>query len=213
MTLGFYTVFRKDPSHFLMARRMLLSARAVMPGVEVVQLTDEKTPAVPGVNRVNRRPHGRMLERRLEHYASCQGEWLLLDTDVIVQRDVRDIFERAFDVALTDREWSHVSQSDEFMREMPFNTGVAFSRSPAFWQAVLETWRGLTTEQQNDWMSEQRAVAHVVRTDTFTVCVLPGMVYNYPPTTETDVGLKDAALVHFKGARKQMMLDRPMVVA
>lgn len=215
MTIGFFTVFRKDPRHFLMARRMLLSAKCFMPDVEVVQLTDEKTPEVPGVNRVQRKPHGRMLERRLEHYAdNCGGDWLFVDTDVVFQADVRDAFgyglgdvylTKFFDVALTDRQWPHIQHPAGFVEEMPFNTGVCFSRCPDFWRAVLETWRAFTPEQQADWMSEQRAVAHVVRTEPFNVLVLPGMVYNYPPTTLTDVGLAEAKIVHFKGPLRKAL--------
>jgi hypothetical protein len=208
MTLGFFTVFRRDPQHYVCARLLVRSARYFMPCVELVQLTDEKSPVVPGVDRVVRLPHGPMLERRLEHYAACQGEWMLFDTDTVLQQDVRSVFDQPFDVALTDRQWSHVVQSQEFMRDMPFNTGVCFSRSPAFWQAVLETWRGYTLDQQGDWMSEQRAVAEVVRRDVFTVMVLPGMVYNYPPTTKTDEGLATAAVCHFKGKRKAWMIER-----
>jgi hypothetical protein len=206
MTLGFFTVFRKDPRHYLMARRLIGSARHSMPTVEIVQFTDETSPEVPGVDRVSRKPHGRMLERRLEHYASCEGNWLLVDSDVILQRDVRDVFNEPFDVALTDRQWSHIKQPESMMLDMPFNTGVCFSRSPDFWRAVLMIWRSYTPEQQKDWLSEQRAVADVVRRDVFTVCVLPGMTYNYPPSSETDEGLKDAALVHFKGARKNWVV-------
>ena len=204
MMIGFFTVFRKDPRHFLLARRMLLSAQHFMPGVKIVQFTDEKTPAVPGVSRVLRRPHGKMLERRLEHYAACEGEWLFVDTDVVFQSDVRGVFEQDFDVALTDRNWPHVTHPDGFVEAMPFNTGVCFSRCPAFWKSVLATWQNFPEQQQGDWMSEQKAVAHVVRYDVFTVCVLPGMIYNYPPSLDTDAGLKEAAIVHFKGARKTM---------
>lgn len=212
MTIGFFTVFRKDPRHFLMARRMLLSAKHFMPYLQIAQLTDEKTPAVPGVDQVLRRPHGKMLERRLEHYSACEGNWLFVDTDVVFQGDVLDVFNQPFDVALTDRNWPHVTHPAGFVEEMPFNTGVCFSRCPDFWKAVLETWRGFTPDQQADWLSEQRAVAHVVRSDAFTVCVLPGMVYNYPPSTLTDVGLADAKIVHFKGDRKAIMLQ-PQAVA
>ena len=206
MRLGFFTVFRKDPIHYVLAERMLGSAKRAMPDVECVQFTDAKSPLVYGADRLVRRPHGKMLERRLEHYADCAGEWLLVDTDAVINRDVRHVFDDEWDVALTDRLWTHVNQPADFVRDMPFNTGVCFSRSPEFWRAVLMTWRSFSEEQQKDWMSEQRAVAEVVRKDVFTVKVLPGMIYNYPPTTDTDAGLREAAIVHFKGPRKAMML-------
>lgn len=208
MRLGFFTVFRKDPIHYVSAELMIQSARAVMPDLEVIQFTDERSPLVYGADALIRKPNGRMLERRLEHYAAGEGDWLLLDTDVVVQQDVRPVFDQPFDVALTDRQWSHVVQSQEFMQEMPFNTGVVFTRSPEFWQEVLKTWRSFTPEQQGDWLSEQRAVAQVVRSEPFTVLVLPGMIYNYPPTAQTDEGLQQAAVVHWKGKRKAWMIER-----
>jgi hypothetical protein len=84
VTLGFFTVFRRDPQHYVCARLLVRSAQYFMPGLEIVQLTDEKSPVVPGVDAVRRLPHGRMLERRLEHYAGCDGEWMLFDTDTVV---------------------------------------------------------------------------------------------------------------------------------
>ena len=79
MTIGFYTVFRKDPRHFLMARRMLMSSKEFM-DVPIVQFSDDKTPTVPGVDIVETLPRGKMLERRLEHYSKVTKEdWLFVD--------------------------------------------------------------------------------------------------------------------------------------
>jgi hypothetical protein len=69
------------------------------------------------------------------------------------------------------------------------------------------TWRCFTPEQQADWLSEQRAVAQVVSKGYFNVLTLPGMTYNYPPNTETDEGLREAAVVHLKGARKVRLTE------
>jgi hypothetical protein len=200
MRIGFFTVFRHDPQHYVLGAALIRSVRAVMPEVPVIQLTDDTSPPVLGVDSVVRLPSGPMLERRIEHYAACEGDWLLVDTDVQVRQDVRSVFTDSFDVAVTDRFWSHLPQSREDW-VMPFNTGVVFSRSPAFWQRVLEEWK---RAEATDWMSEQRAVYQAVRSGLFRVKILPGMIYNYPPKDPVDL-CKDAALVHYKGPRKEWL--------
>lgn len=207
MTVGFYTVLRRDPQHFLHAGALVGSVHASMPGCPIVQFTDIDTPEVEGVTRVQRLPDGPMLERRLEHYASCSGEWLLLDTDTCVAKDVRDEFTQTFDIAIADRNWKGIPQGDETMHTMPFNTGVVFSRSQPFWRDVLTTWRTYPKEQR-DWMSEQRAVYAVIRTGQYRIRILPGEIFNYPPR-KADDSCVTAAIVHFKGGqRKQWFTDR-----
>lgn len=202
MKLGFFTVFRKDPQHYVLGEAMIRSVRATMPGVQISHLTDETSAPVSGVDCVLRKANGPMLERRLEHYAVSQGEWLLIDTDVMVKQDVRDVFkDEDFDVALPDRAWKHLPQDHETMTTMPFNTGVVFSRKPAFWELALAEWRAAG---EKDWMSEQRAVYKAVRSGKFKVKILPGMKYNYPPKDESDP-CKGVAIAHYKGARKKWM--------
>lgn len=202
MKIGFFTVFRKDPQHYALAVRLIESVRTVMPTVPIVQFTDENSPPVLGVDAVVRRPHGRMLEIRLEHYAAADGDWLLLDTDTLVKQDVQGVFEeREFDIAIADRDWTHLPQSLPVMHTMPFNTGVVFSRCPRFWDAVLQQWR---FEEEKDWLSEQRAVWQVIRTGHFRVKILPGMTYNYPPQSAQDP-CKGVAIAHYKGPRKDWM--------
>jgi hypothetical protein len=210
MKVGFFTVLRRDPQHYVLADLMIRSVRATMPDVEIVQLTDEASPKVDGADSVRRLPPGKMLERRIEHYGNCEGNWLLLDTDVIVRRDVREVFRDRFDVGLTTRDWPHIAQSPMLLAAMPFNTGVVFSRSPVFWRDVLAQWRAFPVETQQDWMSEQLAVALVanrrrsgeIRTQ-HEVMALNGMVYNCPPALPDMY--HDAAILHFKGNRKAWM--------
>jgi len=203
MTVGFFTVVRSDPQHYLHAASLVREVSAVMPGVPVVQLTDMVTPEVPGVSSVRRIHHGPMLERRIEQYGNVDGNWLLVDTDVSIRKDIRAVFDDpVFDVALTDRQWPHLPQTAEVLATMPFNTGVAFSRAPGFWRDVLDVWRGLT---EKDWMSEQRAVYTVVQSGRWRVKVLPGMEFNYPPGSATDT--TPAALWHYKGPHRKVWLS------
>ena len=203
MTLGFFTVFRHDPQHYLHAMALVASARRVMSDLPIVHLTDADSPAVPGVDAIRRLPHGPLLERRLEHYAQCEGDWLLVDTDVELRADVRDIFPPTpFDLALSDRRWPHLPQGDDVMHTMPFNTGVCFSRNVQFWRDVLAVWRQ-APEAERDWMSEQRAVYLVIRTGRYLLQILPGMTYNYPPVSHDDPNTS-AKIWHYKGPQRKL---------
>lgn len=205
MQIGFFTVVRRDPQHFLHAGGLVASIRQHMPDAQVVQFTDEVTPAVEGVDQTRRLPDGPMLERRLEHYAACAaGDWLLLDTDVQLRCDVSTVFDHPFDLALADRHWRDIPQGDLVMHTMPFNTGVCFSRSPSFWQDALAIWRALPPAER-DWMSEQRAVYQTIRTGRFRVRILAGEHYNYPPRAADDP-CTDAAIVHYKGPQRKLWL-------
>jgi len=204
MTVGFFLVLRADVGHFLHAAALVREVRRCMPGVDVVQFSDDATPMVPEVMRVQRIwPERRsLLDQRLEHYATCAGEWLLVDTDVSLRNDIRGVFhDEAFDVALCDREWPQSPQSVSMLQAMPFNTGVMFCRSQAFLSDVYRTWLALPQAVRGEWMSEQRAVYDVVKTGRYRVKILPGVDYNYPPAHAKDLPIT-AALVHFKGKRK-----------
>lgn len=208
MRIGFFSVFRRDPQHYLHALSLVEDCRRWMPTVPITHLTDQSSPALPTADLVLRLPHGPLLERRLEHYANCTGDdWLLLDTDISVRADVSDVFPpHPFDIALSDRAWPGLTQGDEMLLTMPFNTGVCFSRNPQFWADVLAVWRNYTPKQK-DWMSEQRAVYEVVRSGRYLVKILPGQVYNYPPKDEKD-DCADAKLVHYKGPRKVWLTNQ-----
>jgi hypothetical protein len=210
MIVSFFLVLKHDVSHVLHAASLVTDVQRVMPGTEIEQLTDDTTPAIPGVTRVRRhRPYGRpLLDQRLELYAASEGDRLFLDTDVAVAADVRGVFDdHTFDVAVTDRHWPHLPQGDQMMHTMPFNTGVVFSRSQPFWCAALAAWRAFPAAVQADWMSEQQAVYQVIRSGRYRVKILPGLAYNYPPRAADDAP-RIAALRHYKGPRKAWLSVR-----
>lgn len=203
MKIGIFLVFRKDPQGYVLGGKLVQSIRKHMPGEEIVHLTDETSPQLIGTDLVRKVPNGKMLECRIKHYSECEGEWLLLDTDVMVKQSVRDVFNDAsWDLALADRNWSHNPQTHEAFTQIPYNTGVVFSRNNMFWHFVLDEW---SKAKENDWNSEQRAVWQVIRTGQFRVKILPGMVYNYPPKDQKDP-CTGAALVHYKGQTRKLWM-------
>jgi len=207
MNVAFYLT-GSDPHAFVFADHLMRSVRSTMPDVRITQLTDAKTDAVYGVDDVRRKPTQTLSLLRSAHYAELIGEWILLDTDCIIERDVRHVFDASFDVAVTDRDWSHISPlPDAFVEKMPYCAGVVFSREARFWRAVHER-VALMNEKDQKWYGDQVAMAEVIRRNEFQCRVLPGSVYQYPPQTEQD-DLSHVGITHYKGPeRKQLLLKR-----
>lgn len=205
MTIGFYHAGSVSPY----AAAMVASARRVMPTVPVVQFSPNDTAAVRGVNDVRiTAAESRIARAVLEAFASVSGEWLFLDTDVLVQRDVQAVFDQAFDVAVAQRAGTFKDEAEAataFMARMPVNKGVVFSRSQAFWQSALETICAYKDCRQQ-WMGDQQAVCEVIASGVFHVEHLPN-AFNYPPKTARE-DVREKALLHYKGDRKAWMLAR-----
>jgi len=197
------------------AGAMARSVKATMPGVPVVQLTDERTAAVAVVDEVLRLPDEPMARLRMRHQMSVDGEWLFVDTDIIFQKDVRKVFEEPFDVALTTRNWKHLRRAAGFAERMPFNVGVVFSRCPAFWKDVYKRLGKLSQESQQ-WMGDQQAICDLVGdAPKYQIAFLKGSRYNLPPAYEDDDEgvnqkmIRSASILHYKGVgRKAMLLER-----
>lgn len=203
MTVGFYHAGLDSE----LAAAMVASVRTHMAGVEVVQMTDINSLIVPGVDRVQAFDAGPIAHAVIEHYAACEGDWLFLDTDVLVRADVRHVFDQPFDIAVATREGT--LKPDEvgtkFMASMPFNKGVVFSRSQMFWQEAL-AWLNDRPTKDHAWMGDQKAVNAVIASGAFAVRVLPA-AFNYPPKRRRE-DVSGQHVLHFKGPRKAWMLER-----
>lgn len=192
--------------YFDMAALSVASVRKHMPHAHVFHFTDAKTPGIEGVDQVIRIEQDMpMAVRRMQHNANARGKWLFMDVDIIVQRDVSDVFDEPFDVALTDREGT-VTYEGAYAERMPFNLGVSFSRSPAFWQLVLRYMRNMPLKLQN-WTGDQLCICDMIRaglTSGFNIKTLPGLNYNYPPKHAGDG--EHAALCHYKGPVRKLWI-------
>lgn len=206
MKVGFF-LQGNNQDYVRMAKLTIASVRKAMPGVEIVHLTDADTPMVEGADSVKRICETMpMAVRRMKHNSQLEGEWLLIDCDVIVQKDVRHVFEEPFDVALTDRIGT-ITYESKYAEVMPYNLGVAFSCSPAFWKLVLRHLGTLSPKYQQ-WEGDQLVVCEMIKqraASDFKVKILPGAIYNFPPKFAGDG--KDAAICHYKGPRKAFLKE------
>lgn len=185
--------------------KMLRSIRETMPAARIVQMTDEDTPEVDGVDEVVRRPFdGFLMPFRLEHLADYpHEEMVILDTDVLVKKSVEHVFADPFDVCLTYRDRPIRSpEGIDITKFCPYNTGVMFSKGRDFWRACFDFLKKMT-EVEWRWWGDQLAVAAVADSKAFDVKTLPCSKYNWVPFRED--AQSEAYIWHFKGKRKIWM--------
>lgn len=191
-------------------RLMVESVKRHMPGARILQMTDRNTPAIAETQRA-RYDGKHLMTFRMDHLAALPaGEWLILDTDAIVQRDVSGVFKRQFDVALTRRRSPILDPSGvDVTKAMPYNSGVMFCRNPEFWARCAEVCHSLP-EDQRVWWGDQLAIAAVA--PEFNTLDLPCGEFNYTPGRISE-DVSNRAIVHYKGNRKAWMLNMERRIA
>jgi len=159
--------------------------------------------ALPGVDDVVIRPSLPLALAFVDARASVDGDWLFLDTDVIVQEDVRHVFYGDFDIAVATREGTMRPHEvgSRFMARNLYNAGVVFSRSQGFWLAALQ--RAELMVGRHSWGCDQEAMNQVIKSGPYYAMILENS-YNYPPFT-ADEDVSDKLIVHYKGKRKAWM--------
>ncbi len=192
--------------HTLLPAIMVASVRKQMPGVEIIQMTCPRTETIPGVNfrsEIDYEPDykDQLMVYRLLHLSRLEAPLLILDTDVIVQSDLRPLFDQDFDVAMVNRGTGPIVLSDFTIPPMPYNSGVIAVKSDAF----LKAWSSYElTNELRGWWGDQVALAETAK--AFNVLELPDD-FNYSPSKRKE-DVTQKKIVHYKGRRKPWMLER-----
>jgi len=196
--------FRYTRNDHRFVELMVASVRCTMPGVDLVHMTDERTPPIDGTATV-RRPfkHDNPMLFRMESIVELGPDLIILDTDLIVQKDLRPVFAFDFDVALTIRTDKVLDPSGVNITElMPYNTGVVFIRNPKFFADCIE-W---STDKDFGWYTDQAAVAELA--GRYNVLKLHCDNFNYTPRSAAE-DVSSRYVVHYKGKRKSFILGEP----
>jgi len=190
---------KQDPKY---AVAMVASVKRHMPGVEVLQLTDDTTTAIEGCTAVRLPWNGEEpMILKMTHLSKLTGDILALDTDVIVQADVSGVFSLPFDVALTWRDGPiRGPKGEDITKLMPINCGVMFCRNPEFWHACIQL---CMVHEIEHWCADQLTVPHVAR--QFNTLRLHCDNFNYTPNSKNE-DVNGRLIVHYKGNRKEWML-------
>lgn len=188
---------------------MVASVRSSMPQAKIVQMTDQDTAPVRGVDEVIRKRWDKrfLMVYRLLHLKDFPASnAVFLDTDVVVQKDLSHIFDENFDICLT-RRYGIVRDPTGYnlAEEMPYNTGVMFSKPSGwpFWNQTYECSLSFPKEDK-EWWGDQVAIKKAADVTTLKIIELPCDLYNYTPRKH-DENLSEKFVVHYKGARKEWM--------
>lgn len=205
------------------------SARLFHPGADCTLLTNGAT-RMQGIRGKVRRVDAAvdhdalMFSRSLAQLAYVEESdfarpMLLIDSDILLRRSLRRVFERDFDVALTWR----ASAS------MPINGGLILlnNRRPervrAYFRRFVDIYKAhYSGDGQSAWYGDQLAlrdsvgVGHremartpEIEVDGCRILFLPCDTYNFSPDNSYAAiasGLADKSVLHFKGQRKRLML-------
>lgn len=192
-----------------LAKIMVRSVKASMPYAKVVQLTDSKTPSIPGCDAVVREKIGKwFIDWILGLYSALKGEVVLLDTDLVVQKDLGVLFERDFDLLMASKTDSYTRYIDPqgIEHKMPMNMGMCLSKNPEIWKEMLARVQKFKDEGIRAWWGAQVVAYELHKERKFKFYALPVDPYNYAPQTE-DEDTSEKWVVHYKGRkRKRWML-------
>lgn len=185
------------------ARLTVASVRKAMPSARIVQLTNETFQGLAEVDDVYRHPRGKLdfIEWAFSGLIEvCRRHLNVLQiaTDVLVLRDVEYQFEGDFDIAAC-RYPARTRTDGAFCGDVNFirPLGVGFLRR------ALAIYRGLP--ERDGWEGGQTAFlrAHDERQGKRFRELDFERYCRTPETPSEEVG--DAALVHFRGPRKEWM--------
>lgn len=213
MNVGFYLAGARgdrfegyrpsDPMGHVFAHHLVASIRRAMPEVEITQLTDDKAAPIWGIDHVRRLPAGPLAEVRSRHQSELEGDWLFIDSDCVIEQDVRHVFQCQFDIAVTDRQWRN-PPPPRFQERMPYCAGVVFSRCRAFWVDVHQQVLAMKGSDR-EWFGDQIAIGQILQSGKYRKLELPGALYQQPPETP-DEDLSGVLITHYKGERRKPML-------
>lgn len=207
-------------------RLMSRSVRLLYPNSSLTLLTDARTAnsglSLPGRQVINEvKPENLMLERAVAQHryvlaSDMSAPIVLLDSDILLNGSLENVFQQTFDVALTWRPHD----------EMPINGGflilnnVRPEASKEFFSRFLSIYRKKYAAQAG-WFGDQLALRdcvglradnmserEIIERDGCRVLLLPCSTYNFAPVNRYRSicsRLPEKVVLHFKGQRKRLM--------
>lgn len=175
-----------------LANLFIREIRKVITDVYLVQMTDENTVKLRGVDA-----HHVVKNEALGLWyfqAMIDFPWrafLRLDYDIIMKCDVSDVFQKDFDIAIANE------------GKITMNNGVVFVKSKELFKEALDQYK---QTPMDNWQDIQKAMQLAINTGKFNVLRLEPGVYNHYPERGNAPYSDAAKIIHFKGRRKERMI-------
>ncbi|HEX7886290.1 MAG TPA: hypothetical protein VF474_09965 [Phenylobacterium sp.] len=201
---------------------MVRSFRRHNPGIRIVQVADQDSPAIEGVDDTVRSPmaDGNVMLFRMRCFAALATEeptWFL-DTDMLCNRPL-ELDEADVTVAVCQREFgtqaifNHrfggMDLSEYEGRTMgsiyPYVGCATYVNRSNFWADCLQDMEALDPKFFN-WYGDQEAIRNVVNSSQRPVAMLRESLYACLP--EHAGQMSAPYIFHYKGQRKRVMLER-----
>ena len=225
-------------TYWALFQLMCASVRRIVPDAEIHLLThaEAEIPDSIAATHIFRRAAGETIKESFAHLMraetqtwreyvssdSLRGPTVMMDIDILLQKDPAALFDGGFDIGLT-------YTADTTLH--PFNAGIILidptqRKAPMlnFFAQLDEFVAGLTPEYQ-EWYGDQMALAQIVGTDSaaswrgivdretdgIRLRAFPADIWNASLILDADnkpifAAMPDAGIVHFKGERKGLML-------
>ena len=196
-------------TYYALAEGLVANVREVMPGTQIVQICDDKTSSVKGINgRLTVDRDMKLMPWRLKCHQMIHGidpEVILVEPDVRFREDVRGVFDnKDFDVAITEREIQVEWQGEQLSDIAPYTMGCTFSRNQDFWR-MAKLHCGTLPERQQLWIGDMISLAYAANSGDFKIKMLSGPEYNHVPSNAEDLSGK---VLHYKGQRKNWLFPQ-----
>lgn len=180
---------------------VLHAIRQHLPKAWVVQLSNATFPAAPGVDAVHRRANEgdfiRWAFRSMLDLLADRNPVLQLATDIIVRRDVSEVFDQDFDVA--------ACRYPERPTIYCGDTNFIQQGGRRLWETALDLYEA-TPHLHDGWEGGQTAFTLAMSRARVRVRDLDSQVYNFTPDRPGQIPAS-AALVHYRGVRKDFLLQ------
>lgn len=200
LNIVFYYIGSEMPSY---AEYFIKSIRKSMPRANVVQLTDETTPAFNGVDMVRRSVSEFPVQGATINYIGYQylaemniTPVIFADPDMMFNGDISPLMDAQFDVAIATR---------DIIDDVPYEHIVRYPwcsmmivKNPLFWRDCFHT---LLKNKERTWFDNMEAVRDVIKSGKYKVMILEGNVFNALPVHYRD----DVKVYHCKGDYKEYM--------
>ena len=197
------------PTYYGMMEGAVKNAKEVMPGIDVVQISNSEAQKVRGAHVLWLDVNEPLMVWRLKahQYAHSIAEQIIfIEPDVRFKEPVIDQFDDPdFDVAITKREMEVNWKGALFSDKAPYTLGCTFSRNQEFWRQCKLECQKLEEADQN-WVGDMMAMAAVVARNEYKVKLLDGPTYNHIPNALGE-DFPAAKVLHFKGKRKQWLFQ------
>ena len=169
------------------------TARKYLKTVEIVQMSDMKTGEVPGIDscfRVDSWPFGIWYFDAMLAFPAEQ--FLRIDYDAMIRRDVSDVFSHDFDIAIAKEHNGRM------------NNGVVFVKNK---EVLKDAQANYMKTGMDNWQDIQTAMQETIDSGLFRIRKLDES-YNmiFKPDRQVTIP-EDTHIVHFKGVRKELIVN------